>query len=334
MSQGCHLIFSGEDKEHFNYHRRPQRNDENLKHTVLKELGLPKEEVDSQIISVAGNNALVINHGLAGMRGIEQDHIDTFEKRYKALPEEDKQAISHIVKEYKAVQADLISGLGNSMLDVQYARALPQAISNILRHTSNSMGLFNRARAGASSWISTLKNTASGKANGVAYEVLMANRLLKTKIRNSSGKTLRITSKDRVDFGLKQQASYMQKSSIFVTDGFESFIFDQPNRLTVEADLLIHKEDGIVGVDFKHSSVGGESNISSIQLDGIYTALETGEVDEFHFISNTSFNSKTIDRVKEINDKIERHNEEVRTGEIEFGEQIKKIELFQNCGWE
>ena len=99
---------------------------------------------------------------------------------------------------------------------------------------------------------------------------------------------------DRVDFGIKLQASYRDKAKELTLD-----------RKSVEADTLILKPDGReVAIDFKHAkNQGSYSNKSDLetQVRGVVNALRTGDINEFHFVTNGHFSKGFRNVVDEAN---------------------------------
>lgn len=233
--------------------------------------------------------------------GVGEAAINTFEDRYGQLPPKEQAFLTGLLCTRGDRQADILRGLGNPSLSEEMAVALPSALREILEHDPRAVGLFDQARSGASSWISTLKNSNENAAQGLAYEVLATARLF-----HKAAGDLKIGAGDQVDFGLKLQASYGGQGNLIVTDGREAGFFFQPYRGTVEADLLITRAGGLesIAVDFKYST--GHAVIDRKELEGVKVVLLTGEVQEWHFISNASFSSTVIHQVSEINQELQK----------------------------
>lgn len=196
----------------------------------------------------------------------------------------------------------LRNAVGNQSIPDAYKRDLPKAVADIAKITPNVLGLVKPAR----NWGQTTSIDAPGKLGhktrgaGFAYELLGTAAIInkESKAKNT-GVSLKIYSTDRIDLGIKLQASYL-----FADKELPS----QPKRGTVEADLFITRPTSIfdgghknIGVDFKHSmnSSTYSGGISTSQIDGIKTALGTGEIAEFHFVTNGTFPesvTKAIDK--------------------------------------
>ena len=303
MAQGCHLIYSHSDREHFplnNKIEKPTVKDVaaqfraafNLDWGGISSQGLVKTEPSG--IKIDRDKAL-------GAYDISNGMLDTFTTRYQNLEVREQALLAGLLSARGDRQADIISGLGNYKLNNDMAKEIPSALDHLLKHDNEISGLFNQVRKGESSWISNLKNTGTGKADGIAYEVLASARML-----HSPPKGLTISIGDNLDFGTKIQASYGGGGDIHVTDFNREEVFSQPYRGTVEADLLITQSPlsggKEIAVDFKHAV--GKAAITTQQLEGVAVALKTGEVSKWHFVSNTSFGDSVKEHVREINEEL------------------------------
>lgn len=330
MAQGCHLIYSVSDREHFNFHDRPERTREAAQAAALSALGLLPDSVDQRLFEFQ-NGVPAIDRTQCLLHGIEQHRLDCFVDRFNQMPLEDQKTIARIAATKSGWQRDLLLGLGNPALSPERALLIPKALDRIWRHSPNAPGLFSRLRPGASAWVSNLKNSGEGKADGVANEVIATAALLDQTIKSRDGKTLHIGLTDQVSgFGLKYQASYGARGPIAVTDGQTRSVFYQPKRSTVEADLVITRPVGIlpgstidIAVDFKLSTTASPTQVTETQLEGVLVALKTGEVDAFYFATNTHFDNQTVALVQQINRRIESINRE-------NGDHIEPIELFEH----
>ena len=196
----------------------------------------------------------------------------------------------------------LRNAVGNQSIPDAYKRELPKAVADIAKITPNVLGLVEPAR----NWGQTSSIDAPGKLGhktkgaGFAYELLGTAALINRESKaENTGVSLKIYSTDRIDLGIKLQASYP-----FAYKELPS----QPKRGTTEADLFISRPMGIldgghknIGVDFKHSMNSGAYSgvISTSDIDGRKIALMTGEIDEFHYATNGTFResvTKAIDK--------------------------------------
>lgn len=300
MAQGCHLIYSQADREHFPI-EADHPTAEEISRQFTAAFNLPWGRAPSQGIVQEDGVGIRIDRGQAMCHGVGEAAIHTFEDRYGRLTPQDQAFLTGLLCARGDRQADILRGLGNPSLGEEMAGALPSALREILEHDPRTVGLFQPARFGASSWISTLKNSNENAARGLAYEVLATASLF-----HKAAGDLKIGAGDQVDFGLKQQASYGGQGNLIVTDGREAGFFFQPYRGTVEADLLITRHGGLesIAIDFKHSI--GHAAIDRKELEGVKVALLTGEIQEWHFISNVSFSSSVIIQVNEINQELQK----------------------------
>jgi hypothetical protein len=202
----------------------------------------------------------------------------------------------------------------NRDLPQVYKEQIPKDIAEILRYAPNALGLVKEAvnRGQRQPLASPGK---LGRGTGTAYEIMGTAALIR-KPSNAADKAdspLYITSRDSLDFGIKLQARYADD---------ERKLFQK--RKTIEADLLIsrppaqpnvlletHRE---IAVDFKHAKHGksysdksggqntelGESALST-QLKGIFNALKTEEIHEFHFVTNGHFSESFRHAVEKTN---------------------------------
>ena len=196
----------------------------------------------------------------------------------------------------------LRNAVGNQSIPDTYKQELPKAVAEIAKINPSILGLAKPAR----NWGQTTSIDAPGKLGhktkgaGFAYELLGTAALItKDSKAKNTGINLKIYSTDRPDLGFKLQARYP-----FAEDVLPS----QPKRGTTEADLFISRPTGLfdggfknIGVDFKHSMNAStySGRISIAEIDGRKVALMTGEVDEFHYVTNGTFS----DSVKEAFDK-------------------------------
>ncbi len=339
MAQGCHLIFSGNDRRNFDFQNQPERSDHEIRPAVLKALGLDDNiRIDQGLVARGPEDSLTIDTERAEeLHGVSKEHIRVFTDRLQELPSEARQVVVRLLESKCDRQADLITGLGNEWLNEQMSQAMPQALARIYCHDGRAVGLFEPARSGASPWISTLKTTGQGKANGYAYEVLATAKILDRPINRPiksrlTGSVLKISSRDQLDFGVKQQAAYGGEGRwpLRVTDGKTWSDFHQPKRKTVEADLLITRNgcEDQIAIDFKHTITDSGCQITQQQLEGVWTALRTGDVEEYHFVSNSHFNRIALNAVEEINKRIQEHNSN------KANLSISPIQLFEHVNWE
>jgi len=306
MAQGCHLIYSHSDREHFPLKKEIEKPTvETVANQFNLAFGLNWHHITSQELVVDGPSGIRIDEAKAvGCFGVSDGFMKTFSKRFNQFDPAQRAMVTGLLTARGDRQADIISGLGNYTLNDDMAKKIPDSIDRLFKHDKKTTGLFTPIRKGQSAWISNLKNKGTGKgvADGYAYEVLAAAKMLHSPIKGRP-----ISNGDRLDFGPKLQASYGGGGGMNVTDGKSQSVFSQPFRKTVEADLLITQSPFEGGkefaVDFKHTI--NKALIKTEQLEGVAVALKTGEVDEWHFVCNREFTPSVIVQVNEINKELE-----------------------------
>lgn len=183
----------------------------------------------------------------------------------------------------------LRNAVSNQSIPDTYKQELPKAVADIAKINPTVLGLVKPAR----NWGQTTSIDAPGKLGhktrgaGFAYEILGTAALInkESKAKNT-GVSLKIYSTDRPDLGFKLQASYL-----FADKELPS----QPKRGTTEADLFISSPTGIghknIGVDFKNSMKSSRysGQITTSEIEGRKIALMTGEIAEFHYVTNGTF---------------------------------------------
>ena len=199
---------------------------------------------------------------------------------------------------------------GNESIPEDYKRELPSAMARIIRHTPDSIGFFMHAPEyygkGATGLVNGLRHHTRGDA--LAYEILATATLMEKEFPSVGALgNLRIYPTDRPDYHIKLQASYKHVPLEYL---------DQSKRGTIEADLFIRRPRGpfetekIIGVDFKHSRGNVYGDYDLEQLTGIRVAMQTGEIDEFCFVSNVQFSQVFKDKINAVNEELYRHEKD------------------------
>lgn len=233
--------------------------------------------------------------------------FEILKRRFQHFKPEGKKALRKLLQIHYLEHKSIILGLGNPSLSDEYALKLPGGLERLHRHFTKLSGLFSPAtkKRGkwATSWIMDLANRRKGVANGIAYELLASERIL---MENLLG--LDIVSSDYCSFCFKLQASY---------PGSEEYLKGQPRRGTVESDLqiFISKQQLEVGIDFKYTQNRRPIRLSSQQIAGLASALKTGEIDQFWFVSNYLFSKSSHALVKSL-------NKEMTISEISFDKKL------------
>jgi hypothetical protein len=119
-----------------------------------------------------------------------------------------------------------------------------------------------------------------------------------------SAPDLRINvGKDQVDFGTKSQIN-----SSF-PDGKTRV---SPSRKTIESDIQIGRETPHgyreIGVDFKHVKDAGSKSLDRRkgrdvnQIDNVVKAIQSGDLHEYHFVTNGRFSEPFREAIDKAND--------------------------------
>lgn len=309
MAQGCHLIYSHSDREHFPLREATQHAARNQHLEALRRMWSPDQS--------------------SSLNGLDT-RLECLKTRMQTYPPEDLKFLNDILAKDPSIERDLVAGLGNSQLDPKMADKIPGAMRHLQESHPEIVGMIGRAGAHSSAWLGTLKNSKPESAAGIAFEVLATARMTRYPIESRSGKRLQIARQHELVLGRKYAAAYLRRGDIFTQDGWFASSFHQPDRITVEADLLICRPARTlgyynVGVDFKHSYTG-HPPLEQSQVDGVLVALKTGEIQEFHFASNTSFSPGAVEMIDAANAEIDRHN-------AAQDDKIPHIELFEHVRW-
>jgi hypothetical protein len=326
MPQGCHLLYSSADRESFDLLQRPERPEDALRERVLRDLRIPTGPLVDGILAVGPEHA-ALDVQRATVYGLLPEELDRFQQRWAASEGRCEKLGTVMARVRAERQAEFIRGMANPHLSDRLAGAIPGALERIHRHCSSVHGLFEPARANATAWVTTLTYRGKGQADGYAYEVVAAARIIDHPPRSRQNRPLHLNVASLLIFGQKQQASYGNAREIVIHDERGTSVINQPKRRRIEADLTIVQPDGReIGIDFKHTSVGGKSEVKESQLEGARIALITGEIHEFHFASNTAFTAGTLDHVAKANRQIAEHNRQT-------DDSVPPIELFEHYGY-
>ncbi len=195
---------------------------------------------------------------------------------------------------------------GNAIIPTDYKKQLPYDVAAVLAACPDAGGLVKeltlRGQRGAIGSVSKLGSRGNA-AIGTAYE-LMGTAVLTRKVVPSSngGRRLHICSgQDLVTFGVKSNINRQLRP-----DGS----LDLPTRRTIECDLRIGRMVPLepyreIGVDFKHvqhAGVKSSSKDHENQVANVVKALQQGDIDEFHFVTNGRFGESFMTVVNRAND--------------------------------
>jgi hypothetical protein len=196
--------------------------------------------------------------------------------------------------------------LGNEQFDTIDKERLARSLVTITKITPDILGLVHPAEnygPRANPVLGNLNHKTRGYA--FAYEINATASLINGESKAGNARvTLHISPTDRVDMGIKLQASH---SSI----NRHSVGLYNPKRGTVEADTFVVAPNGYSrGIDYKFSKTGRDSSIEESQLKGVFNAILLGEVHEFHFVANGTFRNTAKDGIA-------RYNQELMKNELE-----------------
>jgi hypothetical protein len=209
-------------------------------------------------------------------------------------------------KEYKQQIIRLIEG--NARIPDSYKEQLPRDIAAVLRVCPNAAGIVKamtlrgqRTPLASSSKLASNSNAAVGSA----YELMGTAALLRhTSTAVNGGPSLRIEPLiDIVTFGDKSNMN-RQMSRLGV--------IEMPSRRTIECDVLIGRSTLLegyreIGIDFKHSSEAKPRYASEDlknQVENVVRAIRHGQLDEYHFVTNTTFGTSFREVVDAANSEL------------------------------
>jgi hypothetical protein len=212
----------------------------------------------------------------------------------------------------------------NLMTMIEQNGRIPEAYKGQLRHDVAAV-LLMCPHAGGLVRELTLRGQgrATGSASklgshsnsgvGAAYEIMGAAALAKGGSKASNGApSLNIYSgRDIVTFGDK---SYMNRRII------DKDTWEAPSRASIECDIRIARPtiDGFreIGVDFKHVRENGTKHSSADlknQVENVVEAIKSGQLHEYHFVTNGNFGSGAKEVIAQANVEL------ARTGDTPIG---------------
>ena len=179
------------------------------------------------------------------------------------------------------VNKTLIKAFGEGKVTKSMEDKLSKAVHTILEDHRNPQGLFEKPPAHRGPGSTSVDHP---------YEVLCAAALIHAKtsgeLISSTGQRLEIKPTDRLDLGQKSPSKN---------------ILSTAKKNTIESDILIQRNDKVIGFDSKYTSGSTYESISQRQLDGIKSALKDGSLTEFHFVTNAIFSSSAKKAINKIN---------------------------------
>lgn len=230
----------------------------------------------------------------ASALGADLDRTLALNSRAPTWAREEREALTSIAAEVPEIQAQLIKALGNGSIPDEMVSRVPSAMKTIMDTYGRPPGFLSilgpergtgRGVTGDQTSVLQDLGTRGQKGKGVAYEVLMTARMMQVGLKDLS-----ILGTDKIAFHQKAQGRYGHFGS---------------EKRSCEGDLLIQRNDGRnFAVDFKYRT---NSNVSltSKELEAFATALRAGELHEVCFLSNKGFTKSTLERVSEINRRLD-----------------------------
>lgn len=204
---------------------------------------------------------------------------------------------------------------GNDSLPQEYKDQLPSDVAAVVRACPEAGGLVKeltlrgqRKPTGSSSKLGSRGRSGIGSA----YEIMGTAALTRRVIHSgNNGPSLWLNSQvDHVTFG--------DKAVINRTLSPAGFLM-MPTRRTVECDLrigrpptnmLLGDQWREIGVDFKHVKRGEQRSYKPDdhnQIQNVANVIRDGTIDEYHFVTNGSFDSKFKSWVAEANAELTVH---------------------------
>ncbi len=182
-----------------------------------------------------------------------------------------------------------------------YLQQLSQAVDLILSVTPDALGLLRFSAQRDMKAGNILKSRLANRnrsVSGFLYELLGTAALITSgSCAGNGGRRLFVQPEtDRLDFEIKLDPKELPGK-----------------RKSVEADVLIYRrvyEDGRwidgqeIGVDFKHALHGtysGRLKEFQEQVEGIKNVIRTGQIHEFHFVSNGRFSGNVAEVIRKAN---------------------------------
>jgi hypothetical protein len=195
-------------------------------------------------------------------------------------------------KEYKKLLFRMIEG--NTRIPREYKEQLPRDVARVLRLCPSAAGIVKAMTLRGQRTPLASHGKLGSDANsaiGSAYE-LMGTAALSRKVSTSvnGGPALYIDPAfDKVTFGAKSNIN-RQVSRLG--------LIEMPSRKTVESDVVIGRKTLTsyreIGIDFKHAGEARPRYASQDlrnQVDNVVWAIRHGQLDEYHFVTNSTFGS-------------------------------------------
>ncbi|MCF6147706.1 MAG: hypothetical protein E3K37_03510 [Candidatus Kuenenia sp.] len=211
--------------------------------------------------------------------------LKAFKDRAQSLGLQNE-TLEYLLKLPQINSKHLIRALGNSKLSDKYAKALPNALKNIACKNKRALNVFNHIKD--NSWkLETV--------NSLAYKIVAISQLLSNPNNN-----LFLRSGDIFSIGSHLSSQYPADA---MTTILETFLFtpEEPKQ----PDIIIHRGERNIGVDFKYRQAGSSCGISNTKLEVIADKIMSGSIHEYHIVTNNQFTSETKEAICELNKELE-----------------------------
>lgn len=243
----------------------------------------------------------------AEVLGIDQDRVKELNSRAEDWTKGQRAALAEVTDEHPQLTAQIVEALGSAGRPPEMTARMVDALWVHLKGRSlkDQPGFAKTADPergkGQTSLLDTCARQNPRHAKGFGYELIMS-----ATVRENGIKGIEVESKDHISFGQKAQASIGRKQ----IDGWGS------DKETCEADQLITKPDGYsIGIDFKYRSErkserdGDKSSpytyLPEKTLNAYVAAIQSGEINEIHFVTNVKFAPATEKLVAKLNSRLD-----------------------------
>lgn len=201
---------------------------------------------------------------------------------------------------HKVVAKYLVRNVGGlRSLPDQFQRLLPSAIAQISRIHPEILELIRPIES---------ENSASDKlgqkikGNAFAFELLGTSKLMEKELRGPNQTKLRIHKSDQLESGINMHKPSSRTGPREVV---------QPKKRGLKADLFIRRPTwGLgtktIGVDFRLSfnSDPNTGKVTTSTIDQIKERIQSGTIDEYHFVTNRTVPSEIKARIESANDEL------------------------------
>ena len=204
------------------------------------------------------------------------ERIQQFQKVCDDLPPDYQAKLASFLTAKNEYAHLLIGTIGNTCIEAPMVKTMINDLITILSTHGVPEGLFKKPPTPYSSAV-LRTTTHSEKGHDFLYELRGAAAMIRGE-KPSERLGLRIEKTDKISFGEK---------------------FDGGGG-HAEADLVIRRENWIIGIDNKHS-INTPQPVETIkkEIEAVTKLIRSGTLQEFHFITNAEIFSPTIEKAAE-----------------------------------